>query len=174
MPHFQRKVEGYSTIRIRGTNIIYTVARYTVYMIQFMRLDTSHQLLCEHATEHYDNWWRVASGGLGWSGRNFYFRSINVVFCVFFARGGSTKRVLAQLTLPRETLSVRRRDRSWHHLASYMDIILSKLAVLEAEWLLPCTVTIVRETSATSSSQSLTIHRWWRYDREPERSRVSS
>ena len=32
-------------------------------------------------------------------GQKFYFRSIDVVFCRFFARSGSIKRVLTQLTL---------------------------------------------------------------------------
>ena len=45
-------------------------------------------------------WWRVATGGYGWWGQTFYFRSINVVLWRFFARSGSVKRVPTQLILP--------------------------------------------------------------------------
>ena len=63
----------------------------------------THQFLHQRATERYTNCCDeglLATGGYGWSGQKFYFRSINVVFCRFFSRSGSIKRVLAQLTLP--------------------------------------------------------------------------
>ena len=47
--------------------------------------------------------------------------------------------------------------RKWHHPACSIHVILSKNAVLE--WLLRRPVTIVRDTRATSSSQSLMIQR---------------
>ena len=46
---------------------------------------------------------RVATDGHRWSGQTFYSRSINVVFWRFFARSGSIKRVLTQLTLPQRS-----------------------------------------------------------------------
>ena len=78
-------------------------------------------------------------------GPEFYFRSIIVVKSVCSSR--FTKHVL--------WISERDFWRKWRHLACSMDIILSKCDVLDAEWLLQRNVTIVMDTSATSSSQSL-------------------
>ena len=79
--------------------------------------------------------------------------------CCFFARSGSMKRVLAQLTYKylSEAASVSRWDGRWLHLACSMDVIVLKFALLEAEFLLLRAVTIVRDTSAINSSRSLMI-----------------
>ena len=63
-----------------------------------------------------------------------------------------------QLTLPqRSCVGQRRRDRRWPHLACSIDVIVSKFALLEAEFLLRRAVTIVRDTSVINSSRSLMI-----------------
>ena len=78
------------------------------------------------------------------------------------ALSGSTKHVLAQLTLPQQGFvgkalrhSRRVAGSELAPLVGSMDIILSKFALLEVECLLRRAVTIVRDTSATSSSQSM-------------------
>ena len=50
-----------------------------------------------------------------------------------------------------------RRDGRWPHLACSMDVIVSKFALLEAEFLLGRPVTIVRDTSAIDSARSWMI-----------------
>ncbi len=74
------------------------------------------------------------------------------LFGFFFERGGSTKRVLAQLPLPQQGFvgqpvgpEVAPPSMLYGH--HFIDV-----RCVEAEWLLRRAVTIVRETSATSSS----------------------
>ena len=51
-------------------------------------------------------------------------------------------------------MSVSRRDQRWPHLACSMDAIVSKFALLEAEFLLRRSVTIVRGTSVINYSRT--------------------
>ena len=76
-------------------------------------------------------------------------------FCAkWLHKAGSNPTNLASAKLCR---SADRRDWRWPHLACSMDLIVSKFALLEAEFLLRRSVTIVRDTSAINSSRSLMI-----------------
>ena len=72
-------------------------------------------------------------------------------------RSGSIKRVLSQLTLPQRSCVGQPEGSEMAHLACSIDEIISKFALLEAEFLLWRAVTIIRDTSAINSSRRLMI-----------------